>query len=165
MNLQPCGTMAAYKRHKKRGEPVDDACRVASRQNYQARYRETKCGKPAYYLRTRKEPEPPRTVECPVCGESFETENALRVYCSTLCRMRRPGAGSRGVRRAPGVILGFLSGEGVPPHRLGAEHSLDCDDLERGGRWVYCPRCRDFMGWTAPDALECAVCSIVVTLP
>lgn len=27
--LQPCGTPAAYQRHRHRGEPIDDACRVA----------------------------------------------------------------------------------------------------------------------------------------
>lgn len=25
----PCGTVSAYKRHKRHGEPVDDACREA----------------------------------------------------------------------------------------------------------------------------------------
>lgn len=25
----PCGTVSAYKRHKRNGEPVDDACRLA----------------------------------------------------------------------------------------------------------------------------------------
>jgi len=25
----PCGTPAAYRRHKRRGEPIDDACREA----------------------------------------------------------------------------------------------------------------------------------------
>lgn len=25
----PCGTVAAYKRHKRKGEPIDDACRQA----------------------------------------------------------------------------------------------------------------------------------------
>ena len=29
--LQPCGTLAAYKRHQRRGEPVDEACRLANR--------------------------------------------------------------------------------------------------------------------------------------
>jgi hypothetical protein len=27
--LAPCGTYAAFKRHKRRGEPVDEACRLA----------------------------------------------------------------------------------------------------------------------------------------
>lgn len=38
---QPCGTVAAYKRHLRRGEPVDQACRDAwsekQREYYQAR--------------------------------------------------------------------------------------------------------------------------------
>jgi hypothetical protein len=29
--LRPCGTEAAYKRHQRRGEPVDDVCAVAER--------------------------------------------------------------------------------------------------------------------------------------
>lgn len=29
--LQPCGTHAAYQRHKRHGEPIDDACREAAR--------------------------------------------------------------------------------------------------------------------------------------
>lgn len=28
--LAPCGTRSAYRRHRRRGEPVDDACRVAN---------------------------------------------------------------------------------------------------------------------------------------
>lgn len=37
----PCGTVPAYKRHKRNGEPIDDACRQAynteQRRLYQAR--------------------------------------------------------------------------------------------------------------------------------
>ena len=29
--LQPCGTLAAYKRHQRRGEPACEACRLANR--------------------------------------------------------------------------------------------------------------------------------------
>ncbi|ELP64101.1 transcription factor WhiB [Streptomyces turgidiscabies Car8] len=29
-NLAPCGTRAAYQRHVRKGEPVDDACRAAN---------------------------------------------------------------------------------------------------------------------------------------
>lgn len=38
---QPCGTVAAYKRHQRNGEPIDQACRDAwsarQRELYQAR--------------------------------------------------------------------------------------------------------------------------------
>lgn len=38
---QPCGTNAAYKRHQRRGEPIDAACRAAwaayQRELYQRR--------------------------------------------------------------------------------------------------------------------------------
>lgn len=35
--LQPCGTYAAYRRHKRRGEPVDEACE-AGRRRYATRW-------------------------------------------------------------------------------------------------------------------------------
>ena len=38
MSLPVCGTYAGYQRHKKRGEPVDDECRLA-RNAYMAAYR------------------------------------------------------------------------------------------------------------------------------
>ncbi|HEY8378102.1 MAG TPA: hypothetical protein VIK91_16510 [Nannocystis sp.] len=41
--VQPCGTKAAYERHRRRREPVDDACRSAHnryvRTRMRARYR------------------------------------------------------------------------------------------------------------------------------
>lgn len=40
--LMPCGTRAAYLRHYKRGEPIDDACRDA----YNAYYRDYRKGLP-----------------------------------------------------------------------------------------------------------------------
>ena len=36
----PCGTVAAYKRHKRRGEPVDDACRLAYNAEQRRLYRQ-----------------------------------------------------------------------------------------------------------------------------
>ena len=36
--LKPCGTRAAYQRHKESGEPVDEACRAANR-TYQAKWK------------------------------------------------------------------------------------------------------------------------------
>lgn len=38
--LAPCGTVTAYKRHKRRSEPVDEACRQAARQAEAARRRD-----------------------------------------------------------------------------------------------------------------------------
>lgn len=43
--LQPCGTMAAYKRHRKRDETPCDACAEANRQDYRSRYNATGAGK------------------------------------------------------------------------------------------------------------------------
>jgi hypothetical protein len=39
--LKPCGTASAYKRHHARGEPVDEACKEAHRQE-DAQRRQTK---------------------------------------------------------------------------------------------------------------------------
>lgn len=35
--LAPCGTLAAYRRHLRRGTPVDEACRQAQARAYQDR--------------------------------------------------------------------------------------------------------------------------------
>lgn len=37
--LAPCGTFTAYKRHKRRGDPVDDACAQAARDQKNSRKR------------------------------------------------------------------------------------------------------------------------------
>ncbi|GAB6857331.1 hypothetical protein [Microbacterium xylanilyticum] len=37
--LAPCGTPAAYRRHRRRGEPVDDACAAAAREQKNSRVR------------------------------------------------------------------------------------------------------------------------------
>jgi hypothetical protein len=37
--IQPCGTHAAFNRHKKRGEPIDDNCRQAEREYQSAKAR------------------------------------------------------------------------------------------------------------------------------
>lgn len=34
--LMPCGTRAAYERHRVRGEPIDEACRMANREVHAA---------------------------------------------------------------------------------------------------------------------------------
>lgn len=38
-SLAPCGSVTAYQRHKRRGEPVDDACAAAAREQKNARVR------------------------------------------------------------------------------------------------------------------------------
>lgn len=37
--LAPCGTYAAYRRHQRRGEPIDDACRDAYNAHQREQYR------------------------------------------------------------------------------------------------------------------------------
>lgn len=44
-SLQPCGTMAAYKRHRNRGETPCPACAEANRVDYRRRYAATGAGK------------------------------------------------------------------------------------------------------------------------
>lgn len=42
--VKPCGTSAAYRRHHRRGEPLDRACRQAEarrQEDYRARVRKT----------------------------------------------------------------------------------------------------------------------------
>lgn len=41
----PCGTAAAYKRHKRRGEQVDDACRQAYNEEQRRLYQRRKSTK------------------------------------------------------------------------------------------------------------------------
>lgn len=36
--LQPCGTLAAYRRHQRHGEPVDQACRDAYNAEHRRMY-------------------------------------------------------------------------------------------------------------------------------
>jgi len=37
MHLAPCGTETAYKRHRRRGEPIDESCRRAAAQRARSR--------------------------------------------------------------------------------------------------------------------------------
>jgi len=37
--VAPCGTPAAYKRHKRKGEPIDEACRLAYNADQREFYR------------------------------------------------------------------------------------------------------------------------------
>lgn len=38
-DVRPCGTLAAYRRHQRRGEPIDDLCRMVKTAHEQARKR------------------------------------------------------------------------------------------------------------------------------
>jgi hypothetical protein len=54
--LQPCGTHAAFVRHKLRGEPVDEVCREGERRFQRARKRHVRrTGRPATAGRTRQQ--------------------------------------------------------------------------------------------------------------
>ena len=57
MNLQPCGTRAAYRRHKNHGEPIDQACQHA-RDTY---YNTLRKNPRRTHTRTRPEPRPTNT--------------------------------------------------------------------------------------------------------
>lgn len=40
--LQPCGTLAAARRHERKGEPLDDACRAALAEHARKQYEKRK---------------------------------------------------------------------------------------------------------------------------
>lgn len=42
--LKPCGTLAAYRRHLRRGDPIDEACRQAAARDWQDRYSAGRAG-------------------------------------------------------------------------------------------------------------------------
>jgi hypothetical protein len=75
-HLQPCGTYAAYNRHRARGELVDDSCREAAREYWRDR-------RPA---RTRR----PRLVPAPVTRSQAAQNRA--VLEDALTRGRRHAA-------------------------------------------------------------------------
>lgn len=68
---EPCGTLAAYKRHQRHGEPVDDACRAANSAAWKPHVHYDagdgpRCGSPA----TRRQPTlttDPAAVTCQRC--------------------------------------------------------------------------------------------------
>lgn len=58
-NVRPCGTRAAYLRHKHRGEPVDEACRAARNAYDDGRRRAAaQCGSTGAYMRHKRRNEP-----------------------------------------------------------------------------------------------------------
>lgn len=81
--LQPCGTWAAYKRHKKAGEAPCPECAAACRAQFANRY----VARPRAVL----------VAACPVCGSEFvPAVNRKRGYvqqtCSRFCaRVARIG--------------------------------------------------------------------------
>lgn len=86
--LQPCGTFAAYKRHRKSGEEACAACKKAAADQSAERY--TRLGKPyTPVVRT------VATKACAVCYQDFDTVHMAQVYCSSLCRYRRRHPTSR----------------------------------------------------------------------
>lgn len=89
MVLAPCGTDAAYKRHKKAGEapcgPCVEAFRAYAREKYaRAGEKAREAGRAAY---RRRHPEPElRSRACKTCLCLFETRLMDAVYCSDPCR-------------------------------------------------------------------------------
>jgi hypothetical protein len=97
---QPCGTWAAYKRHKRRGDEPCEPCGEAQRARGRARYHQNR---DRYLVNSRRRydevvlPERRRRALrqqlCPTCAGSFETTNALQTFCSAGCRQVAPTAG------------------------------------------------------------------------
>ena len=103
--LKPCGTVAAYARHVRRGEPIDDACRDAARVYKQIRRtgsaepRELQpCGTNAAYVRHLNHNEEP----CAPCRE------AHRKYAASSPTHR---SRARGRSRALSLLAGLHYGE------------------------------------------------------
>lgn len=88
--LAPCGTAAAYKRHRQHGEPIDEACAAAYRKRSQDRRDKAKrtravgppeCGTPRGYRQHRKNGED----ACRPCKDANNAaDRQLRTTGSTL---------------------------------------------------------------------------------
>jgi hypothetical protein len=77
--LKPCGTNAAWERHRYRGEPVDDACEQAHRDYDRDRGRE---------IRARSTDAPP----CTSCGKPRRAHQGARSWChACYCRWLKAG--------------------------------------------------------------------------
>lgn len=72
--LQPCGTPAAYRRHRKLGEDACAACRAAYNERC-LRLRRERIGPVFSEIRT-----------CLTCEATFEATLPITVYCSAHCR-------------------------------------------------------------------------------
>jgi hypothetical protein len=73
----PCGTQSAYARHRRHGEPIDEACRIAHREYNRAS------------LQRRREWEaagcPTRICRNEKCNREFQPSANNVIYCSRRC--------------------------------------------------------------------------------
>jgi hypothetical protein len=90
-NLEPCGTLAAYRRHSRRGEKPCEACRVARNADGQARRR----AKAEAFWRLQAEDACRASAGLP----SREQERAVRALVAVLAGPLR-GSGCDGWRCA-----------------------------------------------------------------
>lgn len=110
MALQPCGTWAAYKRHRKLGDDPCESCRAAQQQRDAERRDYQRDRARRYYRKNRDEvlrklreqrrvPDP---RECSTCGETFtpaKADERIR-FCSEPCRRRSDDERARFRQRA-----------------------------------------------------------------
>ena len=85
----PCGTMAAYRRHRRNGETPCDACRATA--NAKARRKYARIGR--VQQPHKHKPLPPRT--CP-CGATFQPDRNRKKYCDPTCPARPAYTNRRG---------------------------------------------------------------------
>lgn len=91
--LLPCGTWAAYRRHRRRGEDACEPCQEAQRARSRKRYYEHRERYLTNARRRYDEVVAPRRYEravqgktCPTCSLTFDTTNARQTFCCTDCR-------------------------------------------------------------------------------
>lgn len=95
--------MAAYRRHKRRGEDACEPCVEAQRERgrtHYYRHQDRYIGN-ARRRQAEKPKSEPRRLTCPVCAGDFDTRNAAQVFCSATCRWRHhhPNSTQEGPRR------------------------------------------------------------------
>jgi hypothetical protein len=86
--LAPCGTNAAYQRHVKRGETVDELCAEAARE-YQRKWYAKRKAAPVDAPTPEPEPAVPvPTVRCPTCNERTVVEYPIDQVAIRMAHIR-----------------------------------------------------------------------------
>lgn len=162
---QPCGTWAAYKRHRKAGEEPCESCKEASRQQARQRYKPSvgrrqplkPCGTTAAYFRHWRAGESP----CDACREAMAnrprpTEDRVCVSCGVAITVRKDNP-TRHCRDCATAVSAMKRRKNWPaspvriiecvecevlfvekePHRFGRVRCDDCPKAksDHPGRW------------------------------
>lgn len=100
--LAPCGTAAAYRRHLRRGEPVDEACAAAAREQKNSRTRARR-QRVAEVVALTVADTPPAVDEAPI-DELGEARDTLRIVTAAMSA-GAPGIASLAKQRMELVAL------------------------------------------------------------